>query len=152
MNQFMKVAIEEAEEGIKLGHGGPFGAVIVKDGKIIGQGHNNVVKNKDCTCHGEMEAIRNACQNLKTFDLKGADIYTTGEPCPMCLGAILWSNINHIYYGCSIKENDMIGFRDDLFYQQLNLKTKNVKISQLDHEECLNLFKRYIKIKDKTMY
>ena len=97
MNKFMKVAIKEAKEGIKQGHGGPFGAVIVKDGKIIGQGHNHVVVNNDPTCHGEVDAIRNACKNINSFDLKGADIYTTGEPCPMCLSAILWSNIEHIY-------------------------------------------------------
>ena len=97
MNKYMKVAIEEAQKGIRSGHGGPFGAVVVKDGKIIGQGHNMVVKNNDPTCHGEVSAIRDACKNLSSFDLKGAEIYTTGEPCPMCLGAILWSNIEKIY-------------------------------------------------------
>ena len=120
MNRFMKIAIEEARKGIHNGHGGPFGAVVVKDGKIIGQGHNMVVKNNDPTCHGEVSAIRDACKNLNSFDLQGAEIYTTGEPCPMCLGAILWSNINQIYYGCSIQENDMIGFRDEIFYKNLS--------------------------------
>ena len=116
MNRYMKVAIEEALTGIHNGHGGPFGAVVVKDGKIIGRGHNMVVKNNDPTCHGEVSAIRDACKNISSFDLKGAEIYTTGEPCPMCLGAILWSNIDQIYFGCSIQENDMIGFRDEIFY------------------------------------
>lgn len=150
----MKMAIKEAEEGIKNGHGGPFGAVIVKDGKVVGEGHNHVVANNDPTCHGEIDAIRNACANLSSFDLAGAEIYTTGEPCPMCLGAILWANIEHIYYGCSIQENDMIGFRDEIFYKNLSISTKKMKdkITQIDHEECLKLFNKYMKIKNKTMY
>lgn len=154
MNKFMKMAIKEAEEGIKQGHGGPFGAVVVKDGKVIGKGHNHVVVNNDPTCHGEIDAIRNACSNISSFDLKGAEIYTTGEPCPMCLGAILWSNIEHIYYGCSIHENDLIGFRDEIFYKNLSISTKKMKdkISQIDHEECLKLFNKYMKIKDKVNY
>ena len=154
MNKFMKLAIEEAREGIKLNHGGPFGAVVVKGGKVIGKGHNHVVVNNDPTCHGEIDAIRNACKDLNTFDLSGAEIYTTGEPCPMCLGAILWSNINKIYYGCSIEENDMIGFRDEIFYKNLSISTEKMKdkIVQIDHEECLELFKDYMKIENKTMY
>ena len=140
MNTYMKIAIDEARKGIAQNDGGPFGAV--------------VVKNNDPTCHGEMEAIRDACKNLDTFDLSGADIYTTGQPCVMCLGAILWSNINHIYYGCSIAENDMIGFRDDVFSRTLEINMEKIqdKISQIDHEECLQLFRDYMKITDKTMY
>ena len=154
MNRFMKVAIEEAKIGIHNGHGGPFGAVVVKNGKIIGQGHNMVVKNNDPTCHGEISAIRDACKNLSSFDLKGAEIYTTGEPCPMCLGAILWSNIDQIYFGCSIQENDMIGFRDEDFYKNLSISTEKMKdkIVQIDHKECLELFNEYININEKTMY
>jgi len=154
MNKFMQMAIEEARKGIQNGDGGPFGAVIVKDGVVIGKGHNLVVKNNDPTCHGEVSAIRNACANLSSFDLSGADIYTTGEPCPMCLGAILWSNINQIYYGCTIQENDMIGFRDEVFYKNLSISTDKMKdkIKQLDHDECLKLFHEYLNIKDRTMY
>lgn len=154
MNKFMQVAIEEAKTGISSNDGGPFGAVVVKNGKIIGRGHNRVAKNNDPTCHGEMEAIRDACSNISSFDLKGADIYTTGQPCVMCLGAILWANINHIYYGCSIAENDMIGFRDNVFSDTLkiNMDALQNKISQIDHEECLQLFRSYTQIKDKTMY
>ncbi len=154
MNEFMKVAIDEAMEGILNGHGGPFGAVIVKDGKIIGRGHNRVVANNDPTHHGEISAIRNACANLSTFDLSGATIYTTGEPCPMCLGAILWSNIDKIYYGCSILENELIGFRDKVFYENLSIDTTKMrdKIVQIDHEECLELFNKYNSIQDKTNY
>ena len=136
MNEYMQVAIEEARKGIRNNDGGPFGAVVVKQGKIIGRGHNRVAKNNDPTCHGEMEAIRDACKSLNTFDLSGADIYTTGQPCVMCLGAILWANINHIYYGCSIAENDMIGFRDDVFSKtlEINMEKLQDKISQIDHE------------------
>jgi len=152
--EYMQVAIEEARKGIRAGHGGPFGAVIVKNGEIVGRGHNMVVKNNDPTCHGELSAIRNACSHLKTFDLKGTRIYTTGEPCPMCLCAILWANINKIFYGCSIKENDMIGFRDEKFCDYLSVSTDKManKMKQIDHEECLNLFSEYMSIKDKTIY
>lgn len=154
MNEYMKIAIDEARKGILAGDGGPFGSVIVKDGKIIGQGHNHVVSYKDPTCHGEVDAIRNACKNIDTFDLTGAEIYTTGEPCPMCLGAILWANISKIYYGCSIKENDMIGFRDEVFYKNLSISTKKMKdkIVQLDHDECLELFKEYLSLSNRTNY
>lgn len=154
MNEYMKMAIEEARQGILAGDGGPFGSVIVKDGVILGKGHNHVVSRKDPTCHGEVDAIRNACKNLDTFDLSGAEIYTTGEPCPMCLGAILWANISKVYYGCSIKENDMIGFRDEIFYKNLSISTKKMKdkIFQLDHDECLELFKEYLSLTDRTNY
>lgn len=154
MNEYMKIAIEEARKGILAGDGGPFGSVIVKDGVIIGKGHNHVVSRKDPTCHGEVDAIRNACQNINSFDLSGADVYTTGEPCPMCLGAILWANINKIYYGCSIKENDSIGFRDEVFYKNLSISTRKMKdrLIQIDHEECKNLFKEYAELNNKTSY
>lgn len=150
----MKVAIDEARKGILAGDGGPFGSVIVKDGVIIGKGHNHVVSRNDPTCHGEIDAIRNACKNINSFDLSGADVYTTGEPCPMCLGAILWANINKIYYGCSIKENDSIGFRDEIFYKNLSISTKKMKdrIIQIDHEECKELFKEYAELNNKTSY
>lgn len=150
----MSIAIEEARLGIRQGHGGPFGSVIVKDGKIIGKGHNHVVAYNDPTCHGEVDAIRTTCKALNTFDLSGAEIYTTGEPCPMCLGAILWANIDKIYYGCTIQENDMIGFRDEIFYKNLSISTEKMKdkIVQVDHEECLDLFREYMNISDKTSY
>ncbi len=154
MNQFMKLAINEAELGIAMGHGGPFGAVVVKDGKIIGSGHNQVVKDLDPTWHGEIAAIQAACKNLNSYDLSGADIYTTAEPCPMCLGACLWANINKIYYGCSIHDNDAIGFRDEVFYKYLSISDKRIKdrMIQIDHEECLELFKKYNETANKTIY
>ena len=97
MDKFMKIAVDEARTGINAGHGGPFGCVIVRNGEIVGQGHNEVVKRKDPTCHGEVMAIRNACKTLGTYDLSGCELYTTAEPCPMCRGAILWANISRVY-------------------------------------------------------
>lgn len=151
MDKFMKMAIEEAYEGIRNGDGGPFGAVIVKDGKVIGKGHNRVLKNQDPTCHGEVEAIRDACKNIKNFDLKGSTIYTTGEPCPMCLGAILWANIDHVYYGCNIIDTEEIGFRDSKFYS-LTEEEKNKFIKELDRKECKVLYDDYMKIENKKNY
>ena len=112
-NPYMNEAIKEALEGITQGHGGPFGAVVVKDDQIIGKGHNRVLGDHDPTCHGEVAAIRDACRNIGTHDLSGSVIYTTGEPCPMCLYACLWANIEKIYCGCTIEDNAAIGFRDE---------------------------------------
>lgn len=148
MNEFMKEAINEAKKGIFDHHGGPFGAVIVKDGKIVGRGHNEVLKNNDPTCHGEIMAIHDASKNLNTFDLSGTEIYTTGEPCPMCMGAILWANIDKVYYGCNIKDTEEIGFRDQKFYEFLS-GDKSKFIKEIDREECLKLYEVYKKIKSK---
>ena len=147
----MFLAIEEATNGIHNGEGGPFGSVIVKDGKVVGKGHNQVVLNNDATCHGEMQAIRNASKNLGTFDLSGCEIYTTGEPCPMCLGAILWANISKVYYGCNIIDTEDIGFRDNKFYN-MTKEEKAEFISELDREECLKLYAEYKSISEKTNY
>ena len=149
----MHEAIKEAEKGIAKGHGGPFGAVIVKDGKVIGRGHNKVVSKKNPTLHGEMVAIADACKKIKSFDLAGSDLYTTGEPCPMCLCASMWANINNIYYGCNIKDNETIGFRDDKFNTFMTIDRKKItNLHELEREECLKLFEKYNQIKDKTMY
>jgi len=150
MNPFMREAIEEARQGINNGHGGPFGAVIVKEGKIIGRGHNQVVANNDPTCHGEVQAIRDACSKLGTFDLSGCEIYTTGEPCPMCLGAILWANIDKVYYGCNVYDTENIGFRDDAFYKRFSSRNEFCQV--LDREECLKLYEEYNAIEGKTHY
>lgn len=152
MDQYMKIALDEAYEGIENGDGGPFGAVIVKDGKVIGKGHNRVVKNADPTCHGEMEAIRDACRRLKTFDLSGSTIYTTGEPCPMCLGAIMWANIEKVYYGCDVKDTEAIGFRDDKFYELSKIENKRKFLAELDRDECLKLYSEYMRKTNKTAY
>ena len=143
-NEYMQMAIDEALCGIKHKHGGPFGCVIVKDGKVIAKGHNHVLKNNDPTCHGEVDAIRKAGKKLNTFDLGGCDLYTTGEPCPMCLCACLWANIEKVYYGCTIKDNEKIGFRDDKFDKLLG-ERKNIKdyLVCIDRDECLKLFEEY---------
>lgn len=141
--KYMSEALREAEEGINERHGGPFGSVIVRDGEIVGRGHNRVLLRKDATCHGEMEAIRDACRNLGSHDLTGCDLYTTAEPCPMCLGAILWSNIGQVYYGCSVRDTADIGFRDGKFYEYLEGKNDELSITELDRERCLDLFARY---------
>ena len=147
---YMKIAIEEAYEGIKNRHGGPFGCVIVKDGKIVGRGHNRVLVNKDATCHGEMEAIRDASKNLQTHDLSGTSLYTTAAPCPMCRGAILWSNIDKVYYGCSVEDTDSIGFRDEVFYNKWSESGENLG-EELDRAECIKLFEAYA-AKEHEMY
>jgi guanine deaminase len=147
MDKFMKIAIEEAQTGIRAGHGGPFGCVIVRNGEVIGRGHNEVIKNADPTCHGEMMAIRNACKNIGTHDLSGCELYTTAEPCPMCLGAILWANIRKVYYGCNIFDTDKIGFRDKVFYE-----SEEKFSEELDRDECLKVFEEYDNIQNKKLY
>lgn len=152
MNKFMKIAIDEAKKGIINNHGGPFGACIVKNGKVIAKGHNHVVINNDPTCHGEIDAIRKACKKLKTFDLTGCELYTSGEPCPMCACACRWANIDKVYYGCTIEDNERIGFRDKIFYNDVPVKINKGYFEQIEHEQCLKLFDEYNKIKEKTNY
>lgn len=148
----MKEAVREAEKGIRSGEGGPFGAVIVKDGKIIGRGHNEVLKNNDPTCHGEIMAIHSACEKLHTFDLSGAAIYTTGYPCPMCMGAILWAHIDQVYYGCNVKDAEAIGFKDESFYEKSRPQTAKEFVHELNRDECLSLYEEYKKRPDKKNY
>ncbi|MGN0483863.1 MAG: nucleoside deaminase [Lachnospiraceae bacterium] len=149
---FMEEAQDEAYVGIQKREGGPFGCVIVKDGKIVGRGHNRVLLKKDSTCHGEMEAIRDACKNLDTHDLSGCELYTTAEPCPMCLGAILWANIRVVYYGCNRMDTDRIGFRDDVFYDAFYKKNTLLQCIEQDREGCLRLFETYALDKENMRY
>lgn len=151
--KYMKMAIEQARNGIHNGHGGPFGSVIVKDDKVIGLGHNQVLKNNDSTAHGEVTAIRNAEQDLGTYDLSGAEIYTTGEPCPMCLAACMWANISKVYYGCTIDDNEAIGFRDAKFDSLLGGRAQMSEyLEQVGRDECLELFDEYNHIDERTIY
>lgn len=144
-NTFMQMAIEEARKGIHEGSGGPFGCVVVKEGVVMGRGHNCVVKNNDPTCHGEIAALRQAGSKMGTFDLSGCDIYTTGEPCHMCLCACLWANIRRVYYGCTIADNDRIGFRDDKFNDLFGGRDKLKDfLVECDREACLELFDEYL--------
>ena len=143
-NSFMQIAINEARNGIYNNDGGPFGAVIIKDGKVIGRGHNCVVKNNDSTWHGEIAAIRNAEKNINSYDLSGCVLYTTGEPCLTCLTACIWANIDHVYYGCTIEDNSEIGFRDALIDDQLGDRDGlDGYLEETDRAACLELFKEY---------
>ncbi len=143
-NEYMQLAIEEAREGIYNNHGGPFGCVIVKDGKIVGSGHNMVLKNNDSTAHGEVSAIRDAEKKLGTFDLSGCELYTTGEPCPMCLAACMWANIDVVYYGCTIADNAQIGFRDEKFDNMFGGREAFTDyLNEMDRAACLELFDEY---------
>lgn len=152
MNKYMKMAINEAYRGIKMRHGGPFGAVIVKNGAVIAKGHNEVIKRADATCHGELQAIRRASKKLGTHDLSGCEMYTTGEPCPMCLGAIMWANIDKVYYGCNIQDTELIGFRDKEFYEREGGEGQRDFMQEVDREECLKLYRDYTDISDKVDY
>ncbi len=150
-NPYMKEAIDESLKGIYHGHGGPFGSVIVKDGEIIGRGHNMVLANVDSTAHGEMIAIRDAEKNLGTYDLSGCELYTTGEPCPMCLFAILWANIHKVYYGCTIADNASIGFRDEKFDRLVGGRDQlKEQLICIDRDACLKVFSEYNKLENKT--
>lgn len=144
--EYMLEAVKEALFGIENKHGGPFGCVIVKDGTIVGRGHNKVILNNDPTCHGEIEAIRDACKNLNIFDLSGCSLYTTAEPCPMCLGACLWANIKEVFYGCNRKDTEDIGFRDNVFYKMLDKDEDSMPLIEDHKKECKDLFDKYMKI------
>ncbi len=145
MNRYMEKAKLNAEKGIQRGEGGPFGAVIVdKNGNIISNGNNQVIKQNDPTAHAEITAIREACKKLNTYDLSEYIIYISCEPCPMCLSAIIWANIKKVYYGCTKEDAGAIGFRDDMIYEYLKGKKKDVIcLEKLDRDECLKVFKKY---------
>ena len=145
MDIFMKEAKEIAEKGMKNNEGGPFGAVIVdKEENIISQGNNKVLKTKDPTAHAEITAIREACKKLNTYDLSEYILYTSCEPCPMCISAIIWSNIKKVYYGCTRKDAGEIGFRDDSIYEYLKGENKAlIELKEIDRKECLESFKKY---------
>lgn len=143
----MQAAIAEARQGVHQNHGGPFGSVIVKDGEIIAQGHNMVLANIDSTAHGEITAIRKAEQVLGTYDLPGCELYTTGEPCPMCLAACMWANISVVYYGCTIADNAKIGFRDEAFDDKFGGREAfKDYLVEVDRDACLELFEEYAKL------
>ena len=145
MNKFMKIAKENADNGIAKKEGGPFGAVVVdKEGNIIANGNNKVLKTNDPTAHAEIVAIRNACEKLQTYDLSEYILYTSCEPCPMCLSAIIWANIKKVYYGCTKKDAGDIGFRDDMIYDYLKGKNEDLlELKELDRNECIKTFEKY---------
>lgn len=150
---FMKLAITLSIENVKNG-GGPFGAVIVKDDQVIATGVNRVTSNHDPTAHAEVSAIRSACALLRTFDLSGCDIYTSCEPCPMCLGAIYWAHIDHIYYGNNKNDAAAIGFDDSFIYEEMALdrQDRKKKMTELLHDEALLAFEAWKNKSDKVEY
>ena len=146
MKTNMQMAIEQARKTMRKNIGGPFGAVIVKNGEVIAVSSNTVLRDCDATAHAEVNAIRKAGEVLGTHDLSDCILYATGHPCPMCLGAIIWSNIKTCYFGCTPQDADKIGFRDDYIYKFINdnLSDKKIlKLEQFDRQECLKLFKEY---------
>lgn len=141
----MELGIEEARKTMNEGFGGPFGAVIVDSNyNVIAVASNTVLKDNDPTAHAEINAIRKACKKLNTHDLTGYKIYATGYPCPMCLSAIIWSNIKEVYYGTDLNDAEKIGFRDQKIYDFINKKDLTLlDIEQIKHDECLKLFLEY---------
>ena len=151
---FMKRAIELSREHMNQNHGGPFGAVIVKDGKIISEGWNQVLSINDPTAHAEVQAIRKATQNLNCFELAGATIYTSCEPCPMCLSAIYWARIEKIYYANTRQDAAEIEFDDDFIYKEIPkpIEERQIPMQQLLHTDALKVFEEWRKKSDKIQY
>lgn len=152
--KFMRIAIRLSNQNVKKALGGPFGAVIVKDGKIIAKSANKVALTQDPTAHAEVSAIRMACKKTGSFDLSGCVLYASCEPCPMCLGAIYWARIDRIYYANTKADAADIGFDDQFIYDEIALPFKNrrVGLQQLLRNEALEAFKLWNKSEMKTSY
>jgi tRNA(Arg) A34 adenosine deaminase TadA len=152
-NKFMQCAIELSIKSVNSGTG-PFGAVIVKDNQIISKGFNTVTVNKDPTSHAEIVAIRAACKKLSSFSLEGCDLYTTCEPCPMCLSAIYWARVNKIYYANTRSDAQKIDFSDAMIYEELNktIKDRKIPMHQMMRDEALKAFELWDKKTDKVKY
>ncbi|WP_211209154.1 nucleoside deaminase [Calidithermus timidus] len=152
--EFMQEAARLALENVQSGLGGPFGAVIVKDGRIIARGANCVTRTNDPTAHAEVVAIREAGRVLGTFDLSGCEIYSSCEPCPMCLSAIYWARIGKIYYGCTAKDAAVIGFADQFIYDELSRpkSERRLPLEQLERELCLRAFEAWEQDANKIPY
>jgi len=151
---FMRRAIALAAEGISNRSGGPFGAVIVKDGQIIGEGYNQVVEGNDPTAHAEMVAIRRACQQIQHFHLENCILYTSCEPCPMCLSASYWAHIRQIYFACMRVDAQNIGFDDAFIYEELGQtpSDRSIPAIELMGSEALDIFKQWKESEDHTHY
>ena len=152
--EFMKEAIRIAVENVENGTGGPFGAVVVRDGKIIATSGNTVVPDNDPTAHAEVNAIRKACKQLDSFQLKGCEIYSSCEPCPMCLGAIYWARLDKMYYANNKTDAKNIGFDDSFIYDELSLKPSARKLPSevLLAEEAIKAFQQWTEKSDKVEY
>ncbi len=151
---FMRRAIALAEEGMNSNHGGPFGAVVVKDGEIIAEGNNSVTSTNDPTAHAEVVAIRKACEKLNTFQLDGCVIYTSCEPCPMCLGAIYWARPKKVFYACDKNDAAEIDFDDQFIYDEIDkpIGNRNIPFVKILQEEGVTVFNKWAEKVDKTEY
>ena len=151
---FMIEAIKLSRIGMDLNQGGPFGSVIVKNDEIVGRGHNKVTSTNDPTAHAEITAIRDACANLQTYELLECDLYTSCEPCPMCLSAMYWARIRNIYFACTRKDAALIGFDDDFIYKEIpkQLDQRAIPICQVMREEAFEVFKKWLAKPDKLDY
>ena len=151
---FMREAIRLSVEKMRAGHGGPFGAVVVKDGRVIARGFNQVTSTLDPTCHAEVDAIRKACKALGTFQLEGCDLYTSCEPCPMCLGAIYWARPRRVFYGNTRADAAAVGFDDQLIYEELArpLEARQLPMTQLLRDEALAGFRAWQQHEGRTDY
>ena len=154
MNEFMKIAIEEALHGMKNNEGGPFGAVIVRNGEVISRAHNEVVKTNDPTAHAEVVALRRASSALGRFDLSDCEIYSSCEPCPMCFSAIHWAKIKKLYYGSTREDAANIDFDDQYIYDVINgtAKVLQVEVLQINREESLEPFREWKSKMDRVQY
>lgn len=152
--EFMKEAIRLANQCFESGQGGPFGAVVVKDGQIIGRGHNMVTAHNDPTAHAEVMAIRDACQKLGTFQLTGCELYASSEPCPMCFGAIYWARPDRIYFGASCEDAADAGFDDSFIYEELGKSVEQYTIPTEQHDRDIAkvTFERWKDFEGKVEY
>lgn len=152
--KFMDRAIDLARIGMNQNHGGPFGCVIVKDGQIVGEGHNRVTTSNDPTAHAEVVAIRDACKHLGTFQLTGCDVYTSCEPCPMCLGALYWARPDRIFYAANRNDASEAGFDDSFIYDEISVPTseRSITTDSLNRNKALKLFDEWEQKEDKLAY
>ena len=152
--EYMSEAVKAALKGIQNNEGGPFGCIVVKNGEIVGRGNNLVTSTNDPTAHGEITAIRDACKNLNSFQLDGCIIYTSCEPCPMCLGAIYWSRAEKVYYGCNQKDAAAIGFDDEFIYREIDVAKEQRKIPfvQIARNVAIEAFEEWTKKENKIDY
>ena len=152
--QFMKIAIDLSLQGMRENKGGPFGAIVVKDGVVIGKGNNRVSSTMDPTAHAEVVAIRDACKNLNSFQLNGCEIYTSCEPCPMCLGAIYWARPSRIYYANTREHAAAAGFDDSFIYEEVKaeISFRKIPMIQIGQEQALKVFEEWKNKPDKTEY
>ena len=152
--RFLERAIELSNLGIRTRQGGPFGCVIVKDGEIVGEGYNQVTATNDPTAHAEVVVIRNACKKLNSFQLTDCDIYTSCEPCPMCLGAIYWARPRRVIYANTRCDAAAINFDDQFIYDEIEKKgiERHIQFIHIPHQQALETFKEWLRLEEKKLY